>query len=279
MLRSPKHQPPPTHTMTNALIHLHLAWGLAKRDFSARFRGSILGAFWMIINPLFTLAIYYYVFSLIFKARWQVLLPSGEDVEAPSALVLFMGLICFNFFSECFTRAPGLIRENPSYVKKIVFPLEIMPLVSVTSAFFAAMINVCLLLLFFIFSVGLPSWQALLLPITFMPLITVCLGLVYCLAALGVYLPDLKSLVGPIAMSLMFLTPIMYPISVVPESMRGYVLLNPLTHIVEQTRCVFFAQTLPLWPQWLLLMGGSMLFLALSFWLFRKLRKGFGDVL
>lgn len=265
--------------MTNILIHLNLAWGLAKRDFSARFRGSILGAFWMIVNPLFTLAIYYYVFSLIFKARWQVLLPSGEDAEAPSALVLFMGLICFNFFSECFNRAPGLIRENPSYVKKIVFPLEIMPLVSITSALFTATINICLLFLFYVFSVGLPSWQALLLPLTFLPLVIGCLGLVYCLSALGIYLPDLKSLVGPISMSFMFLTPIMYPLSIVPDKIRNYVLLNPLTHIVEQTRAVFFAQTLPMWTHWLVLMGGSVLFLALSFWMFRKLRKGFADVL
>jgi lipopolysaccharide transport system permease protein len=266
--------------MSDRVLSLcRLAWELTKRDIAARFRDSLLGAVWSVVNPLFSLAIYYYVFSIIFQARWAILRPDGQPADTPSALVIFTGLIAINFFSECLLRAPGLVRENPSYVKKIIFPLEILPLVAVGSALFTAGISLVLLVLFYIWSIGLPGWHILFFPLIFAALTLLALGVVYGLSALGVYLPDLKNVVGPVSMALMFLTPIFYPLSVIPADLRAYILLNPLTTVVEELRRALFAQAAPDGANLLALFAVSLLTLALGFYGFTKLRRGFADVL
>jgi len=252
---------------------------LAKRDIAIRFRGSLLGAVWLVINPLFTLGLYYYVFSVIFKVRWTSVSPDGHVVEQPAALSLFIGLIAFWFFSDCITRAPSLIRENSSYVKKVVFPLGTLPVMAVLSALFSACVNLCLLLIFYVCSIGLPSWYVIFCPVLFIILATGTLGVVYGLSALGMYIPDLKSLMGPISMAIMFLTPIMYPLKNVPGRLQKVVQLNPLSSIVEGLRNVFFDHVMPSLSGMLILSIVAVLLLAFGFYGFKKLRKGFADVL
>jgi lipopolysaccharide transport system permease protein len=252
---------------------------LTRRDIAARFRGSLLGAFWLVINPLFMLALYYYVFSFILKVRWLILKQNGQSVEQPGALALFCGLIAYLFFAECITRAPALICENSNYVKKVVFPLSVLPVVAVLSSFFSACVNSCLLLLFYLFSVGLPSWHIIFFPLFLLALATATLGVVYGLSALGVYLPDLKAVMGPVSLAFMFLTPIMYPLSLVPQKMRTVVLLNPLSTIVEGLRNALFEQTPPSPHEAGVLAAVAFGLLFLGFHAFKKLRKGFADVI
>jgi len=262
-----------------SLEKAHLMVSLAKRDIALRFRGSWLGMLWLAINPLFSLGLYYYVFSVVFKVRWQSISPDGQISERPGALSLFTGLIAFMFFSECLTRAPGLIRENHSYVKKVVFPLEVLPLAAVGGALFSAGVNFCIFLIFYLCTLGLPSWHIVFCPLIFLILAVGTLGVVYGLSALGMYLPDLKSLMGPVSMAVMFLTPIMYPLSLVPERLRWVVRLNPLTPIVEGLRKALFDKALPSVPGLLILLSAALIFLALGFYGFSRLRRGFADVL
>lgn len=258
---------------------LGLILSLTRRDIAMRFRGSLLGALWLVINPLFLLSLYYYVFSFILKIRWQSVAPDGASVSQPGALALFAGLIAFMFFSECFTRAPSLMRENASYVKKVVFPLAVLPVVATLSSLFSAAVNFVLLLLFFVFTVGIPPLGVLAFPLFFLLLALGTLGIVFGLSALGMYLPDLKAVVGPVATAFMFITPIMYPASMVPESVREIVLLNPLAIVVEGLRASLFNMNWPGAREVLLLAGGSLFLAVLGFLGFMKLRKGFADVI
>lgn len=259
--------------------HAHFMWSLTKRDIAMRFRGSLLGAVWLLINPLFTFALYFTVFSVIMKVRWSTINSDGTVVEHPGALLLFSGLIAYWFFSECLTRAPGLMRENVSYVKKVVFPLEILPIVAVLSALFTACVNLCLLFIFYLFVIGIPSWHILYIPLLFLILALGSLGVVYVLSALGVYIPDIRSLIGPISMMFMFLTPIMYPLSFVPKKLQVYIKLNPLTGVVETLRQVLFEATSPSITSLAVLTISALLLCFSGYWSFQKLRKGFADVI
>lgn len=205
--------------------------------------------------------------------------PDGQSVEQPGALALFTGLIAYMFFSECITRAPSLMRENSGYIKKVVFPLGVIPVVAVLSALFSAGVNFCLLLVFYLFFVGVPTWHIIFFPLLFLALAIGTLGIVYGLSALGVYLPDLKAVIGPISLAFMFLTPIMYPLSLVPEKMQKVVLLNPLSTIVEGLRSVLFEQTPPTLREIGILTVTALCLLLIGFYSFKKLRKGFADVI
>lgn len=252
---------------------------LTKRDLASRFKGSLLGALWLVINPLFTFALFYTVFSMILKVRWASVLPDGSTVEQPGSLSLFTGLIVFWFFSDCLTRAPGLMRENVSYIKKVVFPLEILPIVVVLGALFTALVNWCMLFIFYLFVVGMPTWHILYLPLIFLILAVGTLGVVYGLSALGVYIPDIRAMVVPISLMFMFLTPIMYPISFVPEKLRIFIMLNPLTGVVESLRQILFGATSPSILILSALTLTALILCFLGYFGFQKLRKGFADVI
>lgn len=258
---------------------LWLIAGLTKRDIATRFRGSLLGALWLVINPLFLLSLYYYVFSFILNIRWQTVMPDGRTVEQSGTLSLFAGLIAYTFFSECLIRAPGLMRENVSYIKKVVFPLAVLPVVATLSALFSAGVNFCLLLIFYVFSVGMPPWEVIAFPFFFLLLALGTLGVVFGMSALGMYLPDLKAVVGPVATAFMFMTPIMYPASMVPESVRAIVRYNPLAIVVEGLRASLFNVAWPGVHEILLLGAICAALAALGVFGFMKLRKGFADVI
>lgn len=247
----------------------------AKREVLGRYRGSVLGILWSFFNPLFMLSVYTFVFSEILKARWSV----GSDSKTEFALILFAGLIIFNFFSECISRAPSLILSNVSYVKKVMFPLEILPAVTLFSALFHALISLCVWLLAYLVFFDEPPVTALYLPLIFLPFMLFILGLSWMLASLGVYLRDVSQFIGIITTALMFLSPIFYPATALPEAYRHLLYYNPLTPVIEQTRDVLFWGRSPdfsmLGVYWLI----SVTIACMGFAWFQKTRKGFADVL
>lgn len=165
---------------------------LVKREVVGRYRGSIMGILWSFFNPVFMLAVYTFVFSVVFKARWN----AGSDSKTEFALILFVGLIVFNLFAECFNRAPGLILANVNYVKKVVFPLEILPWVALGSALFHALISLGVWLIAYLIFFGMPHLTVFLLPLIILPLLLLIMGLTWGLAALGVYLRDVSQFIG-----------------------------------------------------------------------------------
>jgi len=245
------------------------------REVIGRYKGSLLGVFWSFVNPVLMLAVYTFFFSVVFQTRWS----SGTGGKFEFAVLLFSGLIVFNLFSECLSRAPGLILANVNYVKKVVFPLEILPWVSLGSALFHAAVSCMVLLLFLLFS-SLPlHLTALALPFVLLPLLPLIMGLSWLLASLGVFIRDVGQMIGLGLTALMFLSPIFYPASVLPESIRGYLFLNPLTFIIEQTRNVLIIGELPNWSGLIIYSVVSLCVAWVGRFWFEKTRKGFADVL
>lgn len=248
---------------------------LVKREVIGRYRGSVMGILWSFFNPVLMLAVYTFVFSVVFKARWSV----GSESKTEFALVLFAGLLVFNLFAECINRASTLILSNVNYVKKVVFPLEILPWVALGSALFHMLISLGVWLIFFLVFFGIPQPTALILPLILLPLLLMTIGISWILASLGVYLRDVSQIVGIATTTLMFLSPIFYPLSSLPAEYQPLLKLNPMTLIIEQVRGVL------IWgenPDGLAL-GLYILATGLLAWLgfawFQKTRKGFADVL
>ncbi|CAM8401539.1 TagG ABC-type polysaccharide/polyol phosphate export systems, permease component [Candidatus Methylopumilus universalis] len=248
---------------------------LAEREILGRYRGSFLGIFWSFVNPIFMLLVYTFVFSVIFKARWN----AGSDSRTEFAMVLFAGLMVFNFFAEVINRSPSLILNNVNYVTKVVFPLEILPMVAIASALFHLLISLIVWLLAYGLIFGMPHITALMIPIVILPLLLFSIGLSWGFASLGVYLRDLSQFLGVVVTVLMFLSPIFYPISSIPENYQGLLLLNPLTPVIEMTRQVLYMGELPNLSILGLYIGAGVLFAGLGFFWFQKTRKGFADVL
>ena len=248
---------------------------LVKREVIGRYRGSILGLLWSFINPVFMLLVFTFVFSVVFKAKWG----GGSDSKIEFALILFAGLIMFNLFSECVNRAPSLILSNANYVKKVVFPLEIFPWVSLGAGIFHTFISLCVWLIAYVIFYGIPHLTVLLLPLIMVPFIFLILGLSWGLGALGVYFRDISQLVGILITALMFLSPIFYPVAALPENFQTILLFNPLTTIIESTRDILFWGRLPDMTILLLFFIVALLIAFLGFAFFQKTRKGFADVL
>jgi lipopolysaccharide transport system permease protein len=255
--------------------HRHLLWQLARRELAARYRGSLLGFLWSFLIPVLMLTVYTFVFSVAFQARW----PGATTSRMEFALILFSGLIVFTLFTEPLNRSPTLIVSQPNYVKKIVFPLEILPCVTMATALFNAAVGFGILILASVVVHGSLPWTAALVPLVLLPLVPLCLGLSWLLAALGVFLRDISPLVTVLTQVLMFMTPIFYPLAAIPQPYRRIVGLNPLALAVEQVRgLVFYGRG----PDWGALAGGLAVGLAAS-WLglafFQRTRSAFANVL
>lgn len=254
--------------------HRRLIWRLAERELAARYRGSLLGTAWLVLTPLLMLIIYTFVFRTVFKARWS----AGSESNSEFALLLFSGFIIFNVFSECLTRAPGLMLENVSYIKKVVFPLEIMPVVSLVSALFTAGTSFIILALFYGPVFGVPPLTVLLLPLVLVPLCLLTLGLSWFLASVGVFLRDIRQFIGVLMTMLMFLSPLFYPVSAIAPPFQLLLKLNPLTSLLEQWRGLLFWGQLPDWSEWSLLLAASAGIAWGGYAWFIQTRRGFADV-
>ena len=255
--------------------HRQLIVELTKRDVIGRYRGSFMGLAWSFVHPLVMLVVYTFVFSVVFKARWGT---GASESHVDFALVLFVGLIVHGIFAESAQRAPSLVLSNVNYVKKIVFPLEILPVVAVGATLFHASVSLAVLLLGMLVT-GAPLHPGIvLLPIIIAPLAIAVLGLSWILASLGVFLRDIQQTMGILSTVLMFLSPIFYPASALPASFQGLLALNPLTFVIEQARAVAFLDNPVNWIGWLLYLGCATLVAALGFWWFQRTRRGFADV-
>ena len=252
-----------------------LVWQMTKREVIGRYRGSVLGLLWSFFNPILMLTIYTFVFSVVFKARWG----SGGESRFEFALILFAGLIVFNLFAECVNRAPSLIVGNVNYVKKVVFPLEILPLVTMGAALFHCAISLGVLIVFYGLLSGSLPWTIVFAPVVVTPLLLVTLGLCWFLASFGVYVRDTAQAIGMLTTVILFVTPIFFPLSSLPEKYHTLVYLNPLTFIVEQMRAVLIWGTPPSWSGWCVAMLAGMLVAWLGLAWFQKTRRGFADVL
>lgn len=252
-----------------------LIWQLTRRDVVGRYRGSLLGLLWSLLNPIFMLAVYTFVFSVVFQASWG----TASDSKTEFAQVLFAGMIIHSLFAECLNRAPSLIVSNANYVKKVVFPLEILPWVAMGSTLFHAAISLLVLLIFFLGTQHYLHWTVLLLPLLLFPFVLFTMGLSWFLAATGVFLRDVGQTTGIITTALLFLSPVFYPVSALPEAYRPFLFVNPLTFIIEQARGVLLWGTMPDWTGLVVyFIVGFLTAWAGLFW-FQKTRKGFADVL
>lgn len=255
----------------------HLILQMTKREVVCRYQGSAFGLAWSLLNPVFMLVVYTFVFSEIFKSRWGGV--GGDDSKTQFAVVLFVGMIVLSLFSEVLNRAPGLILSNVNYVKKVVFPIEILPLIAMGAALFHSLISLGVLLAAFALFNGYLHWTAVFFPLVLLPLVILIMGLAWMLASLGVFLRDVGQTIGIITTVLMFLSPVFYPVTAVPERFRPFIMANPLTFIIEQAREVLIWGHL---PNWIGLGSYTLAAFAIAWagyaW-FQKTRKGFADVL
>jgi lipopolysaccharide transport system permease protein len=250
---------------------------MTKRDVIGRYKGSVMGLAWSFFNPIFMLSVYTFVFSSVFRSRWRG--EAGDESKAQFAVVLFVGMIVHGLFAEVLNRAPGLILGNANYVKKVVFPLEVLPVISLGAALFHSLISLVVLLVAFVLFNGYIHWTALLMPLVLFPLLVGTLGFAWALSSLGVFIRDVGQTIGILMTVVMFLAPVFYPITALPEQYRPLLMLNPITFIIEQARDVLIWGRLPDW-------GGLGIYLLaalgvawIGFAWFQKTRKGFADVL
>jgi lipopolysaccharide transport system permease protein len=222
------------------------------------------------------LAVYTFVFSVVFKARWGT---GGEESKAQFAMVMFVGLIMHGMLSEVLNRAPGLILGNVNYVKKVVFPLEILPAISMGAALFHSIVSLGMLVIVFVLLNGYLHWTAILTPLVMLPLVILTMGLAWMLASLGVFLRDVGQTIGIVTTAMLFLAPVGYPIAALPEEMRPWIMANPLTFIIEQAREVFIWGRLPDWTGLGIYTLVATAVASAGYVWFQKTRKGFADVL
>ena len=252
-----------------------LIYALAEREVQGRYRGSLLGLLWAFFNPLFLLGVYTFVFGKILRARWYI----GSDSQIEFALALFAGLIAFNLFSECINRAPGLILGNVSYVKRVVFPLEVLPVIALAVALFQCLIGVLVLLAaMLVLQGGVPATAPLII-FTLVPLVLLTLGGAWALAALGVYVRDTAQITQIFTNILLFVSPVFFPISAIPEDLRWALRCNPLSFLMGQARDALVWGKAPDWGGLLIFTAGAFLFAWLGYAFFQATRKGFADVL
>nr|WP_301295986.1 ABC transporter permease [Pseudomonas citronellolis] len=256
--------------------HAQLIIQMAQREVIGRYKGSAMGLLWSFLNPLFMLAVYTFVFSVIFKARWG----GGEgESRGQFAIILFAGMIVHGLFAEVLNRAPTLILGNVNYVKKVVFPLEILPVVNLAAALFHCMVSVLVLIGAKILISGQLSWTIFFLPLVLLPLVIFTLGLAWFLASLGVFLRDVGQTIGIITTIMLFLSPVFFPTTALPENLRPLMMANPLTFIIEQSREVLIWNNLPDWKGLAIYMLAALIIAWLGYVWFQKTRRGFADVL
>lgn len=261
---------------THAWKHRTLIWQLLRRDIHSRYRGSALGLVWSLVTPIIMLAIYTFVFQFVFKARWND--TSGETTLS-FAIVLFLGLSLHGLLMETLTKCPQLITANPNFVKKIVFPLEILPYVNLFGALFTFCISFVLLLVFMLFELQRIPITVLLLPVFLLPYLVLLLGFGWFLAGLGVYLRDIQQITGTLATLMLFLSPVFYSASSLSQDLQQLILLNPLSYIVESSRqLVIYGQVPPL-PGLATYSLIAAVIAVSGYWFFRKVRPGFADVI
>ena len=247
---------------------------LARRKIASRYRGSVLGMLWALLNPLIMLGIYTFIFSVVFQSKWG----GAGDNQFEFALFLFSGLILYLVFSECVNEAPSLLVTNKLYIQQLVFPTEVLPWVSLYAALFNLAINWLILMIFYSVVVGLPSPTVLYMPLIALPIVFITVGAVWFISSIGLYLRDIAHVVGLLTTALLFLSPIFYPASAVPDAFQAYYSMNPFVPILEMSKGALFHGLPPDWPILGCELLGSWIFAWLGYTWFMHTKKGFPDV-
>ncbi|WP_372826815.1 ABC transporter permease [Polaromonas sp.] len=264
--------------LTDALLpsrHSYLIWQMAKREVLGRYKGSALGIGWSLLYPLLLLATYTFVFRLIFKARW----PGVDDHPANFALNIFSGLVLFNLFAELVGRAPRLVVDQPNLVKRVVFPLEVLPWVGATGAFFHAGLSMLVLLVgVFAMQQSLPA-SALAAPLIMLAMLPMLLCMGWLLAGFGVFLRDIGQAIPPVLNVMIFLTPVLYPASSLPQGVQNWLGVNPLTLPIESLRGALLMGQWPNWTALLMYVVIWTVLASLAVFAFWRLRPAFADQL
>jgi lipopolysaccharide transport system permease protein len=245
---------------------------LILRDVLLKYRGAMFGVLWIFLSPLLMLAIFAFIFGEVFQARWP-----QQQSGLPYWLLLYAGLIAFNIFAETLNRAPAAVRGHPNFVKKMIFPVEILPLVPLGAALLHASFNLLILgcaLAWY----GKLHADVLLLPLLLAPLILLSLGAAWFIAAWGVFIKDMSQIVPLLVQMLMFLSPVFYPVQAVPAPLQPLYRHNPLGAVIEACRCVIGGQPVD-WLAWtgMLLLSAAVMLLGYAF--FQHSREEFADVL
>ncbi|MEZ2419356.1 ABC transporter permease [Luteibacter sp. RCC_6_2] len=257
------------------LWHRTLVWELSKRDVLGRYRGASFGLLWALISPFLVLAVYTFAFGFVMKNKW----PQVEGGETHFSIILFVALIVHGLFAECLTRAPGLVVSQPNFVKKVIFPLQILPWPMLLSALFHAFMNLLVFMLLRLCMEGTIAWTIILFPLVILPLAMLSLGIAWGLAALGVYLRDIGQITGVLSTALLFMSSAMIPLTSVPEAYRIWFRLNPLTFIIDQAREVCLWQHMPDWQGLGIyaVIGLGVMYAGYAW--FASTQRGFADVL
>ncbi len=258
------------------LDNKYLFFQMLKREIQARYRGSQLGFLWAFVYPILMLLVYTFVFGMVMRVKWGV---EGQD-NLGFGLILFAGLLLHGLLAEVLVGAVGLITGNTQYVKKVVFPLPILTMVSVANGIFHLCLGTLILIAMVLATGGQIYWTILLAPIVVMPFLIFLIGASYFVSVLGVYVRDLSQFIGVLVTVMLFLGPIVYPFERVPDTIKYYVLwFNPLTIVVEQFRAVVLFGNQPDWQ----MLGTYSIFAVMMFllgvWFFNKTKDGFADVI
>jgi lipopolysaccharide transport system permease protein len=256
--------------------HYPLLKQLIWRDVASKYRGTALGMLWSLLTPLLMLAIYTFIFSVVFQTRWPM---AEAQPKGQFALILFLGLMIHALAAEVLLRAPSAITAQVNYVKKVVFPLQILPLVPLGSALFGFSLSVLILLAAMEVIMGSIPLTALWLPVVLLPYVIALMGAAWMLGSLGVFLRDIGQMMGLVVSILLFLSPIFYPPEALPEAYRPLLSLNPLTVIITQARAVVLWGELPNFVALGMYGICASVFAAFGYAWFMKTRKGFADVL
>lgn len=258
------------------LAHRQLILQMTKREIASRYKGSIFGLLWSFINPLLMLAVYSFVFTFVFKAKWG----SAVDTEQSNfAVILFAGLIIHGFFSEILLLSTNSVTGNSNYVKKVVFPLHILSVITTLASLFNFTVGMIVLFLISLVLGASLQWTILFVPIVIFPLLLLSIGVGWMISALGVYIRDIGQFMGVLTSILLFMSPVFFSLEILPDNFRGLMLLNPLTFIIEQFRAVFLWGLMPDFVGLAKYTVVSFIFTFSSFKVFNKLKKGFADVL
>jgi lipopolysaccharide transport system permease protein len=274
-LVGPARSPRPGYVLGSLREHRNIVMQMAKRDMIERYRGSVFGFLWSLFNPLLMLAVYTFVFSVVFKSSW----PGSGGGSAEYAVNAFAGMIVFTIFSESVARAPTLVVGNANLVKKVVFPLEVLPWVTLASSLFHAFVSYLVLLGFVVAIQHTVHPTALLFPLVIVPVIFLALGISWFLASIGVFFRDTSHTVALLIAVMMFFSPIFYPLSAVPKDLLWLFGLNPLVHPINDGRAVAILGVVPDVGAWLLLLAVSVAIAWAGLWWFVRTKHTFADVL
>jgi len=264
----------PVRIVLDLVRNRHLIWQFLQRDIFVRYQGTFFGLFWSFLSPLIMLTVYLFVFGFVFKASFG----RANENTFEFGLALFCGLNLFNFFAEVVVRSPTLILQYPNFVKKVVFPLQILPVVATGSGLFHCLIA------FLPLAIGLAiahheiPFTILYLFIFLIPLTLLTCGVSWILAVIGVFFRDVQALLTAAITILMFTSAIFFPRSAVPEKWRFIVDLNPMVHLIENARSAIIWGQTPYWRTYFVLLAGALVVAIVGYFVFNRAKAAFADV-